>query len=227
MQTPIILLHGALGTSKTLQPLQEELASDFSVHSLNFRSHGSPSAELFNMSSFTEQVGRYILENDLERPAVFGYSMGGYVALNLARTQPMLLGPIICLGTKLAWTVAGAQQEVKMLQADKILEKVPRFANYLAKLHGEDHWKTLLQQTGDMMLSLGHNPLLSVANVGTITNKILMCLGDQDKMVSREETENFSDAMPNASFSLLPDTPHQIEKVKPSPLAESIRSFLL
>ncbi|MBC7696643.1 MAG: alpha/beta hydrolase, partial [Burkholderiales bacterium] len=155
---------------------------------------------------------------------VFGYSMGGYVALYLAYMQPTLLGNIITLGTKFEWTPEIAQKETKMLDAKTILEKVPKFAEDLRTRHGIE-WELLLSKTAEMMLSLGTNNVLSLNDYTTIENKILIGLADKDSMVSLAETTAVYKQLKNGAMYMLPNTKHPIETVNVSLLGKIIGEF--
>ena len=50
-------------------------------------------------------------------------------------------------------------------------------------------------------------------------------LGDRDKMITLEETLQVYHHLPNAQFSVLPATPHPIEKANVQLLAYLIRNF--
>lgn len=86
--------------------------------------------------------------------------MGGYVALWLAHQHPERVRKIVTLGTKFDWSPESARLEVKKLDAEKILEKVPAFALILETRHAPNDWKQLLSRTSTMMLALGSDPLL-------------------------------------------------------------------
>lgn len=227
MPKPLILLHGALGSAENFAPFQRELAPHFTVHSFDFLGHGSSPAQAFSIDSLAAQLEAFIQAEQLQQADIFGYSMGGYVALSLAQRAPDLLGTIICLGTKLAWSQEYAEAEVKNLQPDKILEKVPRFAAYLSKLHGDNEWSLLLQHTAAMMLQLGAEPVLSAPRSRAITNTVHLLRGEHDKMVTQEETADFAAVLPSGKWHTLPSTPHQIERVNTTLLTQKIRSLLL
>lgn len=215
MQT-IILLHGAIGSKEQLELLREILKKQkFDVHSFNFFGHGGEPfhKEGFGIKVFSWQLQNFIRTNKLQKPTVFGYSMGGYVALRLAYKFPDLLGDIITLGTKFNWTPETAAKEADMLNPKKIEEKVPAFAVSLKKLHAPNDWEELLVKTADMLKALGQEPLLTEKELGEIQNKVTICLGDKDNMVTREESENAAEHLPNGKFVLLENTPHPIEKV--------------
>ena len=134
----IILLHGAIGAKDQLEPLAVELKQQgYNVFMLNFSGHGQIPFQIhFSIEQFALELEQFIEANNLQRPTVFGYSMGGYVALYLAKQQPNILGNIIILGTKFEWSPAIAQKEVKMLDSKTIMEKVPKFAEALQKRPG-------------------------------------------------------------------------------------------
>ena len=51
-------------------------------------------------------------------------------------------------------------------------------------------------------------------------------LGDRDKMVGQEETVAIHKSIPNAQLVILPGTPHPIEQVDTTQLADQLRRFL-
>lgn len=138
----ILLLHGALGTEEQLQPIKLELQNQYKVFTFNFEGHGGVNSDNeFSIDNFTENVVAFLMRNHLTKIHLFGYSMGGYVALNLAKKQPSLVASITTYGTKFNWTPEQAQQETKMLNATAMEEKVPQFAEllntYTASLTGK------------------------------------------------------------------------------------------
>jgi pimeloyl-ACP methyl ester carboxylesterase len=133
----ILLLHGALGSKSQLDPLKATLeAQGLPVYSTNFSGHsGEPFRNDFDIETFSGDMLRFLQENQLQRVHVFGYSMGGYVALWFARNHPEYVGKIVTLGTKFDWSPESAEKEVKKLNPEKIQEKVPAFARILEHRH--------------------------------------------------------------------------------------------
>ncbi|MGC4057769.1 MAG: alpha/beta fold hydrolase [Chitinophagaceae bacterium] len=222
----IILLHGAIGAADQLAPLSLELEQKgYKVHNLNFSGHGKePFAAQFGIQQFAAEVFQYILQHNLQQPDIFGYSMGGYVALWLALEKPALLGNVITLATKFAWTPEAAVKESGMIVPEKLEAKVPHFAAALQQRHGET-WKDLLARTREMMLQLGEEPLLAAASVAALGNRVLLGVGDSDTMVSLDETLAIRNGIPGSSLYVLPQTPHPIEKVPVGLLASLIGGF--
>lgn len=208
----IILLHGAIGAKDQLEPLAVELKQQgYNVFTLSFSGHGqTPFASNFGIEQFALELEQFIEDNNLQQPTVFGYSMGGYVALYLAHRNKNILGDIITLGTKFEWNPSIAQKEMKMLDSKTIIEKVPKFAEALQKRHGQD-WELLLQKTAEMMLSLGNKNALTLTDFTSIENKVWIGIADKDNMVSLEETTAVYKQLKNGAMYMLPNTKHPIE----------------
>ncbi len=222
----MLLLHGAIGAARQLQPLQLLLENNFKVHSLNFNGHGgSAFSNAFSIEQFATEAADYIRQNELAPVTIFGYSMGGYVAMYLAAKHPNVVKSICTLATKFYWDETVAAKEIKMLDADKIEAKLPAFAKQLELRHAPVNWKDLLDKTKDMLIAMGNNNPLKQADYTTITTPALLMLGDRDKMVSLEETVTVYKALPNAQMAILPATPHPLEQVDMEQLANQIQRF--
>lgn len=226
MKTPLLLLHGALGSKEQFLPLQKILSSKYEVFTMDFDGHGnSKSDKNFSIELFSKNVINFLEERQILKVDVFGYSMGGYVALNLANQYPLLINNIVTLGTKFDWTRSFAEKEVKMLNPEQIEIKVPSFAARLEQLHGEN-WKNLVSKTALMMTELGNNPDLKEEDFEHIQNNTLICLGELDKMSTVEESQNVANWLPNGNFQLIPDFKHPIEAVSNDELASILNNFL-
>lgn len=224
----LVLLHGAIGARDQLQRLAGSLKERYIIHSLNFNGHGGvPFANKgFSIPVFASEVLSYLQQQEIDKTNIFGYSMGGFVAMYLAKQHPGIVDKIITLATKYYWDEAVAAKEVKMLDADTILQKIPAFAEQLEKRHYPYDWKDVLLRTKDMLIQLGNQNSLQPADYKTINSACLLLLGDKDKMVTAEETMAVQKALPNAAFRLLPDTPHPIEQVDHQMLASIIDEFI-
>lgn len=226
MKQNLILLHGALGSKLQLEPLKSKLEPDFNIHSFNFEGHGDRSTDGdLSIDFFSENLKEFIITKGLTKPNIFGYSMGGYVALYLEANQPEFLGKIMTLGTKFKWNPEGAAKEVRMLNPSIIEEKVPRFAKHLSTIHAPNDWKSNMLKTANMMSAMGENPPLNQALYSKVKSEVLLTLGEKDQMVSREETESVLGQLPNAKLLLFPDFEHPIEKVNLDQLATGITKF--
>lgn len=211
----IILLHGALGSAVQFEPLEQLLKENFEVHNINLPGHGGePMPENgFSINNFAQFVIDYIEKHQLSQVTLFGYSMGGYVAMNVAHKYPEKIKQVITIGTKYHWDPETAQREVKMLDPEQTLAKVPAFAQSLEKRHAPNDWKTTMRNTAAMLIGLGNDNALKLADYSAINTPCLLIIGDRDKMISIEETTAIYRSLPNAQLAVLPNTPHLMEKV--------------
>lgn len=220
----ILLLHGALGCEKQLFPLKAALMNEgFQVKTLNFSGHGGTEADELSIQRFAEELDRTL--SNVEDTVIFGFSMGGYVALYLAAIGKLKASKIITLGTKLHWYPESAAQEIKNLNPEKIREKVPAFASYLEALHGEN-WPRLLMQTAEMMRTMGENPPLTDSNLPGVQIPVIAMRGEKDVMVSEEETMWAVNLLPNARYVAIPDWQHPIDRIPLEALVEQLKKQL-
>ena len=227
MKEKLLLLHGALGSKKQFNAIKDALNEQFDVYHLNFEGHGGVQSEKeFSIQLFTENVIKFLEENSIEKINVFGYSMGGYVALNTALKAPGSISKIVTLGTKFNWDIESANKEVRMLNPDKIEEKVPQFANKLKKEHHPLDWKEVVSKTANMMLGMANGNKLKEEDLKKINHNVVIGIGTLDKMVSLEESENASNLLPNGSLNQLKDFQHPIDKVDPSDLVLFVKEAL-
>jgi len=226
MKTNLVLLHGAIGSKAQLVPLEKLLNKQYNVFIFNFDGHGGRTTEKeYSIELFADNCKQFMTKHHIQTADIFGYSMGGYVALKLARSHPYLVNRIVTLGTKFEWTISSAVQEVKMLNPNIIEEKIPAFAEHLNKIHAPEDWKVVLKKTGIMMKNLGENNALKKQDFKQILNQVMIMVGDQDQMVSVEESKSVSSVLPNSKFKLLEGVRHPIEKIDFINLSNILKKF--
>lgn len=224
---PLLLLHGALGSQEQLKPLQQALAADYDVHTLSFKGHGgSEIPNEFSIATFAGEVIAWMEQKQFASISIMGYSMGGFVALYLAKHYPQHIQRIATLGTKLYWDEATATREVAMLNAGTIQQKLPQFAAELEQRHAPADWKLLLQRTADLLTSLGQDNPLPLQDYQHLTCPVLLMLGDRDKMVSLHETLDVLNELKHGQLAVLPNTPHPIERVNLPVITCILQQFL-
>lgn len=224
----LLLLHGAIGSSSQLRPLADALSATYDVHSIDLPGHGgTPFADVaFSMQLFADSVLAYMDDKGLQKVSIFGYSMGGYVGMYLARHHADRVNKVVTLATKYHWDEAIAAKEVLMLDPAKIEVKLPAFVATLQERHAPADWKEVLKRTTDMMVTLGNDNTLKQEDHAAITAPVLVLLGDRDKMVTLDETLAVYKNLPIAQLGILPGTPHPIEQVDVAMLTMLVCRFL-
>lgn len=223
----LLLLHGALGHPQYFDFIKEHLASTYQIHTPIFSGHVSTQMlSPLTMESYVNELEDYIRKHGLQDLTIFGYSMGGYVALSYAARHPNNVNGVMTLATKMEWTPVVGQREAAMLSPEKIQEKVPKFAQQLASYHGEDHWMQLTRAMANMLVELGNHPILTDEVLAQISVPVLMSSGDKDLMVPPMETLKAVQKIPNAWCCIIPDTIHPFEKINQRLFIALLEDFL-
>jgi pimeloyl-ACP methyl ester carboxylesterase len=84
----------------------------------------------------------------------------------------------------------------------------------------------VLEKTRDMLTAFGQNNELKLDDYQTITAPCLLLLGENDKMITVDETVAVQNALPQAELKFLPATPHPIEQVDINLLGTIIENSL-
>jgi len=226
MKEKLLLLHGALGSKNQFNSLKEKLEELFDLYTLNFEGHGGSKSlnEFSTIGLFTENVINYLQKKSINEVSIFGYSMGGYVALNTSLKIPEKINKIITLGTKFKWDMESAEREVKMLDPIKIEEKFPYFAEKLKKEHYPLDWKVVMENTAKMMIRMAKGDKLKDSDFKRIAQSVVIGIGDLDNMVSYEESEYVSMLLPNSKLVKLEGVKHPIDKIGVDELINYIKS---
>jgi len=226
----LLLLHGALGSPETLQPLAEQLADGFTIKAFAFAGHGGRAvdAETFNLPHFAAEVLAFLAEHETGPAHIFGYSMGGYAALLAASQEPMRFASITTLGTKLDWSPESAAAEARFLDPEKMLAKVPAFVEVLRQRHAPADWAAVVRGVASLMAAAGAAPPLAETDFAALPVPVQVLMGDGDLTAERGDASRALAAhLPQGHYTVLVNTPHPIERVDIIDLAERIRSFAL
>ena len=100
---PVILLHGNGGSHNDLETTQRELAqAGYMVYALDSRGQGANQRlDEYHYKDMASDVYEFIKLKGLQKPAVFGFSDGGIIALQLEVMYPGTLGAIVTGGANI------------------------------------------------------------------------------------------------------------------------------
>ena len=219
----LLLLHGALGSSRQLKPLQQRVGGV----AIDLSGHGGREIPPVGIrfDQFIDDIDRAFADNRWESVHLFGYSMGGYAALLYAAQHPERVRSVVTVGTKLLWTDEGLQNELRKLDPDAMLAKVPAFAQALADVHGEDRWCDVVTAIAKSMRDLAAAPLLIPEVCSRIECPVLLCVGDGDGTAVPEDTRIFAKGLSSADVLVLPNTRHPFESVDLEAFVPQLKRF--
>lgn len=219
----MLLVHGALGARHELDALGALMARRRPVLAVELEGHGTTPARerAFTLDGFVENAVAALDSAGLEKVDVFGYSMGGYVALSLALAHPSRVSTITTLGTRFAWDATSAELAAAGLDAGVLRDTAPEFVRTLTRRHeGAGGWEAVVSRTAAFIRTLGERPPLGPAELARIHHRVRIMVGDRDRIVSVEESAEAFRQLPAGELMVLPRTPHPLEQVDVYRLAD-------
>jgi pimeloyl-ACP methyl ester carboxylesterase len=224
----LLLLHGALGSKFQFDDFKPAInEKGFGAEAINFSGHGGFSIPVqgYNFNVFANDILKHADDQKIDKLNIFGYSMGGYAALYFAKLHPDRVNKIATLNVKFNWDPLSTQKEIAMLNADKMIEKVPSFADKLMFQHGLNVWKQVLKSTADMMDNLSKEFVLTKEDFEHINVPVMLGVGDKDTTTSIDETLSIHRLLPNSRLWVLPNTPHPFDRIHYPILSEQLNLF--
>jgi 3-oxoadipate enol-lactonase len=219
---PLVLVPGLAGGWKLLAPLAQKLARHYEVTIPGLRGDHLPLGTTWarEMADYAHDLGELIDRLGLERPAVFGVSFGGAVALELAADQPQKLGALIVQGAE-----ARFRATLGATIARRVLERFPLptdngFVNqFFNLLYGgkpdpgplvdfvvQRCWET---DQSVMAQRIGLLESFDVSDrLWRIDAPTLVLAGTRDAIVPMGRQRLLADSIPGARFELLEGAGH-------------------
>ncbi len=225
--TSMLFLHGATGSAKQMQDFQNILGTRVTQsYCIDFSGHGaSESIDEFSFTRFVHDIKVALDTHKIEKAVLVGYSMGGYAAICAAMEMPERIEAVVCYNTKFLWTEATAERQCRMLVAEKIKEKVPKWASALQKEHG-DKWESVLEKTAAMLRKNALQNWLSLETLKTVSCPVLVGVGDRDTTAETAENLLVAQTIPKGQFFALPNASHDLRDANLEVIELLVERFL-
>ena len=220
--TPLILLHGGLGSAENWGNQIPPFSKKYRVIALESRGHGR--------STYSEKpIGYSLMASDviaamdfleIRKAHVLGWSDGGIISLDLAINYPDRLIRVIAYGAN--YDASGFRADFGENEAVKsAIERMS--ADYQRLSPTPQQWDTFLANIGKMWAS---EPHFSPEQLNSITVPMLILAGDSDEGVLTEHTNEMARLIPTAELTFMSDTGHYAVWEKPEEFNEIVLEFL-
>ena len=228
---PLVVLHGALGsTDLETDRLIRLWEKTFRVQALDFAGHGrsaplpTPPGGPPTWETYTADA--VALLDSLDRPAhVFGFSMGGAVALAAALARPEAVARLAVHGVNVQWDAAEVEAMVGPMDVGRMRQDHPFWARRLEETHGAG-WQALVADLVAFTRGLpdAHLPDADLARIACPT---LVSHGDADRFFDVRHAVGLWRAVPDARLQVIPGLDHPIQGVDVPTFAGGVERFLL
>jgi len=219
----LLVLHGAAGSTRSeTAPLMRRLESSFHLVGVDLSGHGTsafPSDQDFSLDLFAEDVRTAMTALDLSSAHVFGFSLGGGVALHLAQRSPALVDRLAVFQTNVDWTRPQANRMRQRLDLGALQENAPEQAERLRARHSFP--TRLLRRLQSFVETLPDASDELAPGLSDLSAPTLVGAVDQDPLFGPEAPQALYQKLPNARLAILPGEHHDLAKA-PLPLLSSL-----
>lgn len=180
---PIILLHGNGGSHNDLETTTHQLAqSGYKVYALDSRGQGcNPPLGEYHYADMAEDVYQFILAMRLDHPAIYGWSDGGIVALEVELYNPGTLGLIAISGANISPDGIGKEC------LDNMFRDNP--------------------DPSPLVKMMMFEPNISPERLSRITIPVLVSAGEYD-LITQEHTRLIAESIPQGELQIVPGGDH-------------------
>jgi len=235
---PLLILHDELGYPGWLS-WNAMLAEDRKLIIPMAPGFGkSPRRDwLSSVRDLASLYARLLRELELDQVDVLGFSMGGWIAAEMAVNSPAQFSRMILVAPA---GIKPPQGEI----LDMFLQSAPEYiragvnepaacAEYL-RLYGEPPTPSQIAQWEEARAQVAriawspylHNPSLPMLMKGVRSLSTLLIWGEQDAVIPASTARRFKESIPDAQIALLPNCGHRPELEMTPDFVKIVRRFL-
>ena len=179
---PLLLLHGGLGSTAMFAPIMPALTDHRTVIAVDMHGHGRTAlgTRKIDPVDIGRDLGLVLEKTGFGQVDVFGYSMGGFVALQLAAQHPQKVRRLVLVSAGYAldgfFPDMREQQKALGAQFAEGMKGTPMYESYVAVAPKPEDFPRLLQAMGDFMRGSADYS----ADVKKVTSPTMIVFGDSD-----------------------------------------------
>jgi pimeloyl-ACP methyl ester carboxylesterase len=238
--TPLVLVHGFLGSSDMWAPQIEFFKDDFRVIAPALPGFGESSA--INSCDSIECMAKAIL-NLLEKKEIknfnlLGHSMGGMIVQEIAKIASEKILKLICYGTGPRGNIPGRFETIDQSREKLKINGLDVTAHRIAKTWFIEEDKSkyfyLCDEAGKQTsIEAADNGLVAmknwsgIENLKNIKNETLIVWGDQDKAYNFNQVETLNNNIPNSDLKVIKGCSHNVHLEKPEEFNAVVEEFLI
>ncbi len=233
----LVLIHGIGGDADDWAFCLDALASSHRVIALDLPGFGRSDKPLidYTIAGFVEMLERFLRNLGIERAALIGHSLGGWIAATYALTFPHRVDKLVLLDAAGVWgnmtalpvdlhvsTLAHLREIFQFLFYDKTLatDALIEFA-YGQHLERNDGYTidSILQNTRDGRERLDER-------ISALTVPTLVLWGENDAMIPLAIGRRIHELVPSSQLEVIPQCGHLPNLEKPAQLVEHLLKFV-
>jgi pimeloyl-ACP methyl ester carboxylesterase len=243
---PVLLLHGGNQSAHSWDLVSLHLADRYRVIAPDQRGHGDSEWSRegdYSVGALARDAAALIRDRGLARPIVFGHSMGGMVALLLAKLHPELLRALVIVdvGPELSERGTGAirdfvQRNIEFDDPEEFLDHVEKYDPFRRREHMARTLKyNLFRRADGKYVSkndrrrLGPYPGAEAVTLDCVRRfdfPVLVMRGALSSVLEPAAAGRFAAALPQGQLITIPDCGHNVHSQNTPGFLSGIAPFL-
>ncbi len=234
---PLVLLHGFPLDSGIWSPVVPLLEKDFEIILPDLRGFGGSlfNAAEYSLSDMADDVIHLLDHLGIEKAVIAGHSMGGYIALAIAKTYPERLLGLGLISTQVLPDTSERKQS--RYQAVAQIEEFglePLVKNMAGKLTLDLSLREVLSNIMRNQPEAGVIGALKglaerpdqTSTLMHLQKPVLIVHGDADSLISVDRAWEMKELKPNSALVIIPKAGHMPMMENPAETAASFRRLI-
>jgi pimeloyl-ACP methyl ester carboxylesterase len=249
---PVVLLHGGNQSAHSWDLVSLHLADRYHVYALDQRGHGDAewSRELdYSVGAMVADVFAFIADQGIDRPIVFGHSMGGWNTMHAAHARPDFARALVLVDVGPELSSVGTNvvrdfvvHNIEFDDVEVFLDNVVRYDPFRSREHiaRTVKYNLLVRADGKYVSKADHRRSggttdgssrariepLSLDDVKTIGVPVLLVRGEKSQVLLADAAQRFVAALPNGQLVTVADVGHNVHGGNTPDFLEAVRPFL-
>jgi pimeloyl-ACP methyl ester carboxylesterase len=254
--SPLLLIHGIAGSSRTWRYVMPALAEDFTVLAPDLLGHGESAKPIgdYSLGAYASGLRDLLAVLQLGPVTVVGQSFGGGVAMQLAYQHPELVDRLVLvgsggLGREVSWllralTLPGVEYVLPFLfpsfarqRGDAVGRALHRRGLYAPRVAemwrayqslGEAENRTAFVRTLRAVLEPGGQSISATDRLYLAAAVPTMIVwGDEDRIIPVEHAYTTHEAIPGSRLEIFEGAGHFPHVEEPERFVEVVRDFMV
>ncbi len=206
--TPLLLLHGGMGSIGNFENVIPGLSKNFKVIALDSPGHGrSEHIDSLSYQIMADYVVGAIQKLGLDSLYIAGYSDGAIIGLLAAHDMPERIKKVVFGGGILSLD-ASKPEGIEMLKNVTPQNLPESFKKaYMEKSPNPEKWEQFVLASKAMWMN---NVWIPKSKLKDIKSQILILYGDRDEFIPLEHALEIYNLIPGSELCILPDTGHNV-----------------
>jgi pimeloyl-ACP methyl ester carboxylesterase len=222
------LIHGLGGAPSELEPFRKAFAAEHHAWCPALLSHGG--RPLAPVGGFDPMIADLVRQLDSRRShwgVLFGYSLGGYLALHLAQRFPRRVDGVVMLASPVFYRDEIMRFIRYLVSPERVYGgSEEKRAAIVSHYGGEGIFEKRVARALDLFQRLHNNPPLREDNLGEIRTPVLLVSGETDQFAPRHVVEEIAGLLPDAQVALYPGRMHPLDDAPIEAIVERVRRFM-